>query len=216
MEQSHIVKESIEKKGLEQLVILGAGYDTRAYRIEGLRKLKIFEVDHPDTQSTKMERLKKAFGSLPDHVVFVSTDFETETLGQRLLNSGFDKSKKTLFIMEGLVMYLPPESIDDTLFFIVKNSGKGSTILFDYYPESVVDGTCELELGKNIRKFMIQQGEPLKFGIKEGMVETFLAERGFSRVQNVTAEEYKKMYFHGVNKDREVCSLLAFTHATIE
>jgi len=173
-------------------------------------------VDHPDTQSTKLERLKKIFVSLPDHVFFVSIDFKTETLGQRLLNSGFDKSKKTLFIMEGLVMYLPPESVDDILFFIVKNSGKDSKIIFDYYPESIVDGTCELELGMNIKKFMIQQGEPLKFGIKEGTIETFLAERGFSRVQNVTAEEYKKMYFHGINKDREVCSLLSFAHAVVQ
>lgn len=209
-----IVRESIEK-GLEQLVILGAGYDTRAYRIEGLKTIKVFEVDHPDTQSTKLEMLKKIFDSLPDHVVFVSLDFETETLGQRLFNSGFDKSKKTLFIMEGLVMYLPPESVDEILVFIVKNSGKGSKIIFDYYPECIVDGTCELELGMNIRKFMAQQGEPLKFGIKEGTVETFLMERGFSRVQNVTAEEYKKMYFHGINKDREVCDLLSFVHAVV-
>ena len=80
----------------------------------------------------------------------------------------------------------------------------------------VVDGTCELEVGKNIRIILIQQGEPLKFGIKEGMVEPFLIERGFSGIQNVNAEEYKKMYFHGINKDRKVCNLLLFAHAVIE
>lgn len=56
-------------KGLEQLVIMGAGYDTRAYRIEKLKeKVKVYEVDHPDTQSVKMEKIKEIFGSLPDHV----------------------------------------------------------------------------------------------------------------------------------------------------
>jgi O-methyltransferase involved in polyketide biosynthesis len=118
--------------------------------------------------------------------------------------------------MEGLLMYIPPEAVDETLLFIAKNSGKGSAIIFDYYPESVVDGTCEQEAGNNIRNYTREQGEPLQFGIKEGTVGTFLAKSGFSNVRNVTADEYKRMYFHGINKDREVCSLLFFAHATIE
>lgn len=210
------VKKSLNE-GLEQLVILGAGYDTRAYRIEGLKeKLKVFEVDHPDTQSVKVEKLKKIFGSIPDHVVFVPVDFETETMGQKLFDSGYEKSKKTLFIMEGLLMYIPPEAVDETLLFIAKNSGKGSAIIFDYYPESVVDGTCEQEAGNNIRNYTREQGEPLQFGIKEGTVGTFLAKSGFSNVRNVPAEEYKRMYFHGMNKERKVSNLLFFAHATIE
>ncbi|MCO5382570.1 MAG: class I SAM-dependent methyltransferase [Methanosarcina barkeri] len=210
------VRTSIDE-GLRQLVILGAGYDTRAYRIEGLKgKVKVFEVDHPNTQSVKIEKVKEIFGFLPECVMYVPVDFEIENLGERLIVQGFDRSLKTLFLMEGLVMYIPLEAVDETLSFIAKNSGKGSAVLFDYYPESVVDGTCKLEAGRNILDYTVQQGEPLKFGIKEGMVEPFLAERGFSRVQNVTAEEYKKMYFHGVNKDRKVSNLLFFTHATIE
>jgi len=210
------VKNSIDE-GLEQLVIMGAGYDTRAYRIEGLKgKVKVFEVDHPNTQSVKIEKVKEIFGSLPEHVMYVPVDFESENLGERLLEKGYDRSLKTLFLMEGLIMYIPPEAVDETLSFTAKNSGIGSAILFDYYPESVVDGTCELEVGKNILNYTKQQGEPLQFGIKEGMIEPFLAERGFSRVKNVIAEEYKEMYFHGINKDREVCDLLFFTHAMIE
>lgn len=71
-------------------------------------------------------------------------------------------------------------------------SSKGSVILFDYFPESVVYGSCELEVGRNLHNHLAEMGEPLKFGIKEGTLETFLAERGFSSVQNVTAAEYKK------------------------
>jgi len=210
------VKSNIDE-GLEQLVILGAGYDTRAYRIEGLKeKVKVFEVDHPDTQCVKIEKIKKIFGSLQDHVIYVPIDFETQKLGEHLITHGFERSLKTLFLMEGLIMYISLEAVDETLSFIVKNSGKGSVILFDYYPESLVDGTCELEVGKNIFNYTIQQGEPLKFGIKEGMVEPFLVNRGFYRVKQVPAEEYKQMYFHGVNRDRKVNNLLSFVHATIE
>lgn len=209
------VKKSIDE-GVEQLVIMGAGYDSRAYRIEGLKRLKVFEVDHPDTQSVKIEKVRKIFSSLPDHVVYVPADLAIEDFGQKLQEAGYDGSKKTLFLMEGLFYYLPSRFVDEILSFILMNSGKGSTILFDYFPESVVDGSCELEVGRNLHNHLAEIREPLQFGIKDGEIETFLVERGFSEVQNVTAEEYKKMYFHGINKDREVCSLYSFVHAVIE
>jgi len=208
--------EKSSGNGLEQLVILGAGYDTRAYRIEGLkRNVKIFEVDHPNTQSFKIQKLEQIFGSVPEHVVYVPVDFENETLSQRLFDSGYDSSKKTLFIMEGLTMYIPPEAVDETLSFIVENSGKGSQIIFDYYPESIVDGSSELEISENLRKYTSDVGEPLQFGIEEGKVEEFLSKRGFSNIQNVTSEDYKKEYFHGVNENRNVSSILYFVHAVI-
>jgi methyltransferase (TIGR00027 family) len=200
--------------GLEQMVILGAGYDTRAYRIEGLNKIRVFEVDHPGTQGMKIDKIKKIFGSLPEHVVYVPVDFESEDLGQKLLEMGYDRSRRTLFVVEGLVMYIPPKAVDEMLSFIVNNSAKGSEVLFDYFLQSVVDGTCET--GKNMRDFAAQQGEPFLFGIEEGTVEAFLAERGFSKVRNVTSEDYKKAYFHGVNEGRSVCNLLVFAHAVID
>ncbi|HEX3014498.1 MAG TPA: class I SAM-dependent methyltransferase [Methanobacterium sp.] len=92
------VKKSIEK-GIEQLVILGAGYDTRAYRIEELKVIKVFEVDHPNTQSFKIQKIEEIFGSVPDNVVYVPVDFEEETFGQKLFDKGYNPSKKTLFIM---------------------------------------------------------------------------------------------------------------------
>jgi methyltransferase (TIGR00027 family) len=199
---------------LEQLVVLGAGYDTRAYRIEGLNKIKVFEVDHPETQGVKIEKIKKIFGRLPEQVVYVPVDLESEDQGQKLLERGFDGHKKTLFVMEGLLMYLSPQAVDETLSLIVRNSAKGSSILFDYFKDSVIKGTSEV--GKNIRDFAAEQGEPYQFGLNEGEVATFLAKRGFSQVQNVTSEDYKKAYFKGVNEGRTVSSLLNFAHAVIE
>lgn len=207
-------KKSITE-GMEQLVVLGAGYDTRAYRIEELKSIKVFEVDHPNTQSFKIKKIGEIFDYLPEHVTYVPVDFEKDTLGQKLLDNGYNSSKKTLFIMEGLVMYIPPKAVAKTLLFIVENSGKGSQVIFDYYPESVVDGTCKLKIGTNIRNHVAEQGEPLQFGIKEEKIEDFLTEFGFSNVQNVTSEDYKKAYFHGVNENRDVCELLYFAHAVV-
>lgn len=211
-----MVTEAIEN-GLEQLVILGAGYDTRAYRIEGLgEKVKVFEVDHPNTQNFKKEKIREIFGSLPDQVTYVPIDFETQKLDQILFENGYDKSLKTLFIMEGLIMYIPPEAVDETFNFIVNNSGNGSQIIFDYYPESVVDGTTELVVGQNIRNFLIQMEEPLQFGIKKGTIEKFLSSYGFSKIKNVTSADYKKAYFNGKNKNRDVCNLLYFAQAVVK
>ena len=210
-----VVKASIND-GLEQLVILGAGYDTRAYRIEGISKIKVFEVDHPATQSIKIEKITEIFSSLHDHVTYVPTDLEVDKFGQRLLESGYNKSLKTLFIMEGILMYLSPEIVEEILSFIVHNSGKGSAILFDYIPLSVVEGTCELEAGQNWRKGVMEVGEPFLFGINDGEIQSFLVQRGFTKIKNTTSEDYKKAYFHGKNEDREVNSLSLFAYAVVE
>lgn len=209
------VKKSIDE-GIEQLVILGAGYDSRAYRIEGLEKIKTFEVDHPATQNIKMEKIKIIFGSLPDHVVYVPCDLETEDFGQRLIDIGYSRHVKTLFLMEGLLMYLQPKVVDEILSFIVKNSGKNSSILFDYFPQSAVDGSSKFEAGRNIRNQVSQLGEPFKFGIKEGTVDIFLTQRGFTQVCNVTMEDCKKAYFQGINKNRIVDSLKSFVYAVVQ
>jgi methyltransferase (TIGR00027 family) len=204
-------------EGIDQIVILGAGYDTRAYRIEELKtRLKVFEVDHPATQRVKMKKIKGIFGRLPDYVMYVPVDLGIDDLGQRLIDHGYDGSQITLFVMEGLVYYIPPGIVDEILSFITKNSGLGSTVIFDYLPESVVDGTCTLEAGKNLQRAVKHQGEPFQFGIKEGTVETFLSKRGFSQIRNVTSEDYKRAYFHGTNEGRTVGRLLNFAHAVIE
>ncbi|MCC7550433.1 MAG: class I SAM-dependent methyltransferase [Methanobacterium sp.] len=204
-------------EGIKQLVILGAGYDTRAYRIEGLKeKVKVFEVDYPIIQKVKIEKIKEIFGSLPGHVVFINADVGSEELFKSLLEQGYNPSERTLFIMEGLIYYIPPEGVENLLSSIVQNSGPGSRIIFDYFPQSMVDGTCELEVGNLIHERVKQSGEPFKFGITDGTIEEFLKERGFSHIQNVTSEDYKKAYFYGKNENREVCSLYSFVHAMVE
>jgi len=208
------VKSSLDK-GLKQLVILGAGYDTRAYRIEGLEKIKTFEVDRHETQAVKIEKIRKIFGSLPGHVVYAPADLATDDFGQRLLEMGYDRSLKTLFLMEGLLMYLMPETVDKILFFISKNSSKGSSILFDYYMQSATDETYER--GRRLMKALDEKAveQPL-FLIKEGTIGTFLTERGFSQVHNVTSQDYKKAYFQGINEGRTVSNLMSFVHAVVE
>ena len=210
-----VVKASVGD-GLEQLVILGAGYDTRAYRIEGLDRVRVFEVDHPDTQRFKKEKIREVFSALPGHVRYVPVDLARDRLGRRLDESGYDPLLKTLFVMEGILIYLPPSMVDQILAFIVSNSGMGSAIVFDYIPQSAVDGTCELEIAKNMSISVAAAGEPFTFGISEGALEKFLAERGFVKIRNATADDYKKIYFHGKNEGRLVNPLVLIAYAEVD
>ena len=209
------VKKYIDN-GIEQFVILGAGYDTRAYRIEELKEISRFlKFDHPHTQSFKIEKIREIFASNSFNVTYVPVDIETQQLGHQLLKNGYNPTKKTLFILEGLSMYITQESFENTLTFISKESKAGSSIIFDYYPKSVIDGTCKQEIGKNIRNFVIKQGEPLQFGIEDDKIEEFLTNQGFKDIQVIDSKNYKNLYFHGKNENRKVCDLLSFAHAVV-
>ena len=194
-----------------------AGYDSRAYRIEGLKgKVKVFEVDHPATQMRKIERLKKLLGALADHVVYVPIDFSKEKLDGRLLESGYDRNSKTLFIWEGVTLYISAEAVDETLAFVVNNSGEGSSIIFDYIYQSVVDGTCEMEEARIGREYVARIGEPWTFGIGEDAIDEFLSERGYCQINNAKPEFLAGTYFKGVNQGRKVSSFQPIVHATIK
>lgn len=203
------------KADFKQVVILGAGYDTRAYRIKGIKNMQVFEVDHPNTQSYKIQKVREICYSTPKHVTYVPLDFENQILGHELYNFGYDRSLKTLFIIEGLIYYIPPTAAIETLNFIANNTGKGSALILDYFPESVVNGNNKTELAQNLRIFPQLHGEPLQFGINEMETEKYLEQFGFKNIRNIDSNEYKKIYLQGTNKNRNVCDLLYFLTATI-
>lgn len=118
--------------GAKQLVILGAGYDGRAWRMPELERVKVFEVDRPGTQKDKQARAAKLSDPIGD-VVFVSIDFEKESLDVVLERSGHDSTKPTCWIWEGVVMYLTREAVDATLAAISARSSTGSTLIVNYH-----------------------------------------------------------------------------------
>jgi methyltransferase (TIGR00027 family) len=201
-------------EGLTQLVILGAGYDSRAYRTEGVRAgVRVFEVDHPATQQVKIARLRALFGSLPDHVTFVPVDFCTDDLAGRLLEEGYDRRRKTLFVWEGVTYYIPAAAVDDTLSFVASSSGPGSSIVFDCFPRAVADGTSTLKEARGMHRFLRRHGEPLLFGLDPEEIEPFLRARGFGRVEIMSPTACKEAWFHGVNADMHVSEMFRFVHA---
>ena len=198
-------------EGFQQVVILGAGYDTRAHRIGSLHgNARFFEVDHPITQARKLETVKGIFGDLPEYVVYVPVDFASDRPGPRLSARGYDPEAKTVFIAEGVIMYLLPATVDDLLEFIVNQSCPGSVLVADYFSTSVVDGTSPLPEARNLRKFVEAEDSPLQFGIAEGKLEEFFIQRGFQQPTRATPSECKEKYFRGESQNRTVSPMFHF------
>jgi methyltransferase (TIGR00027 family) len=203
--------------GLEQLVILGAGFDSRAYRFDELKNnVKIFEVDHPATQSVKKEKLKEIFQMLPDHVTYVPVDFQKENLQSCLSENGYDRHLTTVFIWEGVTMYIDLEAIEETLLFVSQNTGKGSAVIFDYTYHEVVSGGYDRKEAREWLKITEKSAEPLLFGIRKSQTEKFLYERKFCNICNITSEYFNNTYFVGANAGRESTPILAIAHAEIK
>jgi methyltransferase (TIGR00027 family) len=192
--------------GIEQLVILGAGYDARAYRFSQLRAMgvRVFEVDHPATQADKRKRLANILGETPLHVAYIAVDFNTQTLADQLGAGGYRTDAKTLFIWQGVTQYLTPEAVDDTLAFVVHNSGAGSSIIFDYADPRTLRGSGSHGEVRNMRRYRWLSGEDLVFGIRESEAADFLEARGFADVRNSGHKELHALYFTGPNAHRTV------------
>ena len=125
------LKTGVEDRGVRQLVVLGAGLDTFAYRNPFADRLKVFEVDHPATQAWKRRRLAEVGVALPGSLVFVPVDFERDHLSERLGAEGFDPAKRTFFTWLGVVPYLTKPAISSTLALIGGLEG-GAEVVFDY------------------------------------------------------------------------------------
>jgi methyltransferase (TIGR00027 family) len=165
-----------------QIVLLGAGYDTRAYRFaHHNRATQIFEVDAPATQRAKRAGLARAHIAIPPRASFVPLDLNRDDLGDGLCAAGFVTQQATLFIWEGVTMYLTAKAVDATLAFIRQHTA--STVAFDYAYRSAVTGEGNYYGAKQVIRSVRLLGEPYRFGIGEAAsrdeMPAFLAERGF-------------------------------------
>lgn len=210
-----IVQDAFSE-GFSQIVILGAGYDTRAYRIGTLKgHIMVFEIDRPETLARKIGILKKIFGTLPNHVAFVPYNLGQGSWWPALEAAGFSTKEKTLFLLEGLVMYLPRPDVVGLLAGIAEHARAGSKVLFDFIPQAMADGSSDAEGGRNILDWTIMIGEPLQSGFVEGEVVPFLNGLGFSDVQVISSRAFAHMYFTGKKADRKVSGLLSIAYATV-
>jgi methyltransferase (TIGR00027 family) len=146
---------------INQFVILGAGFDTRAFRLPRTGEIRCFEVDMPRTQSTKRQLLDKA-GIDSTGLTFVAADFETEDWLARLVEAGFDPNQPAVFLWEGVIMYLDRQAVENTLRKIASTATRG-VLVFDYFTiEPLRSPGLYWRYGRAATR---AAGEPLRFGI---------------------------------------------------
>jgi methyltransferase (TIGR00027 family) len=165
------------RDGATQLVILGAGFDTRAHRfIELLKNVSVIEIDYVTTQEYKKRRVEAVLGVPPPNVVYAPIDFARESLGDVLHRAGFEPGRKTYYLCEGVSMYVPEEGMKQTLRSIATESAPGSALVVEYLNRGGVELLTKYPMG--MIKNAFDWGEPFVFGVPEGHDREFFLELG--------------------------------------
>lgn len=183
-------------EGFSQVVLFGAGFDSRGIRFQSeLKGTKVFELDAPTTQSAKIEQYRKRDIAVSANLVFVPSNFEKESVEDKLHEAGFCRGIKTLVVVEGVIQYLKPEAVYATLQTIGNEVGKGSWLVFDYAHASVLNGESkaygQARMMKGVKKF----GESWQFGLEEMEVEPLLTKYGFRLLDRKGPQELQEIYF---------------------
>ncbi|WP_406229900.1 class I SAM-dependent methyltransferase [Nocardia sp. NBC_01009] len=180
-------------RGTGQVVILGAGLDTTAYR-NTHEDVRFFEVDHPDTQEWKRRRLSETGIAIPSSLTFAPIDFEQSTLADGLAEAGLDRARSAVFIWLGVVMYLTRTSVEDTLRYIAGHGGPAE-VVFDYlYPVSSTphDPAAGLQQARADRVAAV--GEPWLSFFTADEIRGNLLSFGFDRVEDRSATQLLATY----------------------
>ena len=176
--------ESARAEGCHQYVLLGAGLDSWAYRHERTSGLTVFEVDAPATQAFKRRRLGEAGIAEPPFVRYVPVDFEVGSLPLGLAAAGFDAAERSVLAWLGVVAYLTPAAIDETLDF-VGALAPGTRLIFDYFrpPETWDAGM------RNGSVLAAGNGEPWRTTFADDDLDALLARHGLHVVDRLTAAD---------------------------
>ena len=191
------------RSGVEQVVILGAGFDSRAYRIARIEHTRVFEVDHPATQAKKRDVVTRRLGRLPPHVTLVPIDFTMRTLDTVLADAGYQKEAKTFFICEGVTHYLSAHAVDTVFRSVARNTAAGSQMVFTYLHQGVLDGSVRFPGADRSLATVHRVGEPYTFGFEPVELPRYLAARHLILIEDVGGSEYRERYLMPLGRGQE-------------
>ena len=202
--RTHHIDAQVDKaatEGVVQVVVLGAGFDSRAYRFHSVYPaLEFFEVDLPATISAKQEAVIRVFGKLPKYVHYAPIDFDSQSLASVLPEAGYDSRKKTLFILEGVTMYVNAAGNNATFEFIRSHSPSGSMVVYDYVLRRVVEGDYEgLYAASSDAKGVAYIGEPFVTGWTPTEAAEFAQRHGLIVIADLDDRELTRRYLIGSN-----------------
>ncbi len=178
--------------GIDQLVILGAGLDTRPYRLPGIEGVKTFEVDLPAVQEDKKKKIQKYLGRWPENVSFIPIDFDTQSLGTVFTGSSFDPARPAVFIWEGVTQYISEESVRQTLSFIGK-SAPGSLVIFTYVLKSIIERRSNIPGAEKLMD-TVAKDAPWIFGFEPASIRAYLQPFSLALIEDAGSAEYEDRY----------------------
>lgn len=190
---------------IDAVVILGAGLDTRAYRMAELTKYSVFEVDLPENITYKRARLQEIFGQTPPVVQLVPIDFEHQDLERALVDQGYRTDQKTFFVWEAVTQYLTEEAVRKT-FALLAKAAAGSRLVFTYVRQDFIDGVNLYEAPVAYQRFRVDQ-KLWHFGMDPERVAAFLHEYGWRELEQMGSQEFMARYIKPSGRDLPVSEL---------
>ncbi len=188
--------EAALKQGVQQYVILGAGFDTFAFRRPDLLdRVQVFEIDHPATQALKQQRLAMLNTPYPAQLHFVPIDFTTQHLPDVLRQSVYEPGRKTFFSWLGVTYYLTREVVSDTLRDVAAVAPPGSVIVFDYMDADAFDPKRAAKRIRLMQAIARQVGEPMQSGFDPIELAAELDQAGFRIEEDLSPAEIEARYF---------------------
>jgi methyltransferase (TIGR00027 family) len=160
---------------VEQVLILGAGFDTRAWRLPAMDGKAVFEVDHPATQAAK----RRALAGDDGDVRFVSVVFGSDDPAERLAEHGYENGERTLVLWEGVTNYLDAATVERTFTFLAGAVAPGSPVLFTYVDRRMLDGSKAFDGATTTMDQVRRVGEPFTFGFEPGELPGYMSDRGY-------------------------------------
>jgi methyltransferase (TIGR00027 family) len=197
--------------GIAQVVFLGAGLDTRAHRLVAPAGASALELDLPVNIAYKQQRLLAIYGGLPEHVVLVPVDFETDDLTAALAPRGFRIDKPALLVWEAVTQYLTEDGVRRTRAFLAK-AASGGRLIFTYVRKDFVDGTNTYDAEKLYQDFVVKQ-RVWHFGIEPQHVADLLREYGWVEREQVGRAEYVQRYLEPIGRALSVSEIERFVYA---
>jgi methyltransferase (TIGR00027 family) len=179
------------KTGIQTVVNLGAGLDTHAFQKE-FRQVPVYEVDLPENIRYKQTKMIEVFGRVPENLNLVPVDFMQEDLASALSRAGYRQAQKTFFIWEAVTQYLSLEGVRKTFDFLAR-SISGSQLVFTYIDQRFIDGSDHFGLEKMYQAYRRRE-QIWQFGLLPDQVGSFLAEFGWSELEQVGSPEYQERY----------------------
>lgn len=188
-----LVRDAI-RSGIRQLVLLGAGLDSRDCRLDEAKETAVFEVDHPATQRTKKERLLACMGKLPANIRYVAVDFERDDLEAKLIESGYNPDIQSVAVWEGVIDYLTESAVRNTLCVLARLLAPSSLLIFTYTHKSVLDGNKAFRGARRWRYLSRFSGEPFIFGFNPDTLAEVLRPHRFLLQSDASTEEIARHY----------------------